>query len=138
MRLAIPVWKGRVSPVFDAAAQVLLVEIEQGCEQKRREEALSEHRPAERVRRLVELGVDVLICGAVSRPLATLLAAAGVRVVPWTAGPIEGVLNAYLAGKLPHPQWLMPGCSCGRHEPRGPGRWRQGGRPEQSCPRRRP
>lgn len=118
MRLAIANWNGRVSPVFDTAAQVLVVDVEEAREPCRREEALTESLPAWRVRRLLELGVEVLICGAVSRPLATLLAGAGIRVVPWIAGPVDAVLAAYLAGKLAHPQWTMPGCACGQ---RGPG-----------------
>jgi predicted Fe-Mo cluster-binding NifX family protein len=121
MRLAMPVWNGRVSPVFDTAAQVLVVEVEQACERSRREEALTDSLPTWRVRRLVDLGVEVLICGAVSRPLAALLGGAGIRIVPWTAGPIEDVLRAYLGGELPHPRWLMPGCACGPRGHRGAG-----------------
>jgi predicted Fe-Mo cluster-binding NifX family protein len=119
MRVAIANWNGRVSPVFDTAAQVLVVDVEEACERCRREEALTESLPAWRVRRLLELGVEVLICGAVSRPLATLLAGAGIRVVPWIAGPVDAVLAAYLAGRLTHPQWTMPGCACGQRGPSG-------------------
>jgi predicted Fe-Mo cluster-binding NifX family protein len=125
MRLAIAVWNGRVSPVFDTAAQVLMVDLDEARERSRRAEALSETSPAWRVRRLVELGVELLICGALSRPLATMLAGAGIRVLPWTAGPVDDVLAAYLAGKLPHPQWTLPGCACWRHDPRGRA-WRRG------------
>jgi predicted Fe-Mo cluster-binding NifX family protein len=121
MRLAIPVWNGRVSPVFDTAAQVLVVDVEQASERSRREAALTESLPTWRVRRLVDLGVEVLICGAVSRPLAALLAGAGIRIVPWTAGPVEDVLRAYLGGELPHPQWMMPGCACRPRGRRGTG-----------------
>ena len=124
MRVAIPVWNGRVSPVFDTAGQVLLVEVEQGSERNRRSEELSGSFPAWRVRRLVELGVEVLICGGISRPLATMLAAAGIRLVPWTAGSVDEVLTAYLGGRLPDPRWLMPGCAGWQrtHEPGGKGR----------------
>jgi predicted Fe-Mo cluster-binding NifX family protein len=125
MRLAIPIWNGRVSPVFDTAAQMLVIEVAQARERDRREEPLAESLPAWRVRRLVELNVEVLICGAISRPLATMLAGAGIRVVPWTAGPVEEILTAYLAGKLPHPQWMMPGCACRQGGPGGSRPWRR-------------
>lgn len=47
-------------------------------------------------------------------------------MIPWTAGPVEEVLAAYLGGRLPDPQWLMLGCAgCslaqGMHRP-GEGR----------------
>jgi predicted Fe-Mo cluster-binding NifX family protein len=131
MRLGIASWNGRVSPVFDTAAHVLVVDVDEAGEQGRREEAVREPVPARRVRRLVELGVEVLICGAVSRPLATLLAGAGIQLVPWVAGPVDEVLAAYLGGRLPAPQWAMPGCACQHPGPRGPRGRRRGRGPGQ-------
>jgi predicted Fe-Mo cluster-binding NifX family protein len=110
MRLAIPVWNDRVSPVFDAASRLVLVDVEDGAERARREEALPESFLAQRAKRLAELGVTVLICGAISRPLAALLEASGINVLAWTAGPVNDVLQAYLAGGLPDARWMMPGC----------------------------
>jgi predicted Fe-Mo cluster-binding NifX family protein len=125
MRVAIPVWNERVSPVFDAAARLVLVDVENGVERARREEALPESFLVRRAKRLAELGVTVLICGAISRPLAALLEASGINVLAWTAGPVNDVLQAYLAGRLPDPRWLMPGCGGRRQRQRG-GRGRCG------------
>jgi predicted Fe-Mo cluster-binding NifX family protein len=121
MRVAIPISNDRVSPVFDAASRLVLVDVENGVERARREETLSESFLPRRARRLAELGVTVLICGAVSRLLASMLASSGVTVIPWTAGPVNDVVAAYLKGKLPDPRWLMPGCGT-RHERRRGGR----------------
>ncbi len=110
MCVAIPVWNDRVAPVFDAACRLVLVDVENGVEQGRREETIPESLLGRRAKRLVELGVNVLICGGISRHLAALLEASGITVVPWTAGPADEVLEAYLAGRLPNPRWLMPGC----------------------------
>jgi predicted Fe-Mo cluster-binding NifX family protein len=125
MRVAIPVWNGRVSPVFDTARQLLVAEIEEGRDPSRTQEELSEGLPLSRARRLADLGVNVLICGAISRPLTTLLAAAGVRVIPWTAGPVEDVLAAYTGGQLPDPRWRMPGCVGWEQGPQGGGKCRR-------------
>jgi len=119
MRIAIPIWQSRVSPVFDAARRLLIVDVEEGRETARTEETISEISPPRKARRLRELGVDVLICGAVSRPLAALIAQSGVRVVPWIAGDVEEVLKYYIDGRMPDPRFLMPGC--GRY-------WGRGGR----------
>ena len=57
MKFAIPVWQGRISPVFDVAGQLLLVELANGREVARHEQMVDETTADERVRRLVELGV---------------------------------------------------------------------------------
>jgi len=119
MKVAIPVWQNRVSPVFDTAARLLLIEDEGG---DRLEAPLVEANPARRVGRLVELGVAVLICGAISRPLAMMVQASGIRLVPWVAGEVDEVLAAFSGGAFPSEAFMMPGCR------RGGGRGRRGRR----------
>jgi predicted Fe-Mo cluster-binding NifX family protein len=126
MKVGIPTWDGRVSPVLDVARRLLLVEIAGGAEVARREVDLEEVPLASRVKRIRELGVGVLICGAVSWPLEAMLTSAGMRVIPHTCGPVENVLRAFLAGQLASEAFLMPGCRGRRRRFRG-GR-RHGGR----------
>jgi predicted Fe-Mo cluster-binding NifX family protein len=99
--------------VFDVARQVLLLDVEDGRVTARHEEALPGTDPLAQVAGLAALGAEVLICGAVSRPMASVLSVAGIRTIPFTAGPVEDVLAAWLAGSLPNPALSMPGC-CGR------------------------
>jgi predicted Fe-Mo cluster-binding NifX family protein len=113
MRVAISTWRGRVSPVFDAARHLLLVDCQDGTEIGREETPVSETGLASRARRVADLGTDVLICGAVSRPLEAMLRSAGVRVIPQTCGPVEDVLRTFLSGEWTERAFLMPGC-CGR------------------------
>ena len=129
MRVAIPVWNDRVSPVFDTATCLMLLDLAEGAEQSRQlVEVAQTSFPTQRAKHLAELGVNVLICGAISRPLAGLVSAAGIVLIPWVAGPVEDVLRAYVAGRLSEPCWRMPGCG-GAHRrrearggPRGPRR----------------
>jgi predicted Fe-Mo cluster-binding NifX family protein len=114
VRIAIPTWEHRISPVFDVAKRLLLVETEGAAEVARDEVAVAGSDVAVRARRVTELGVDVLICGAISQPLEALLASAGVRVISQTCGGVEEVLRAFVAGELANNNlYLMPGC-CGR------------------------
>ena len=125
MRIAIPIWQGRVSPVFDVAGQVLLVEADGAGEPSRREETLADEEPERRAERLAELGVTTLVCGAISQPLQALLDARGIEVVPRVCGEVEEVLAAFLAGELRADRFAMPGC-CGRAQRGRQGRCRGG------------
>jgi predicted Fe-Mo cluster-binding NifX family protein len=113
MKVAIPHWQGRVSPVFDAASRLLLVEAMEGGESGRAEWVLSATDPAMRAGELQRSGADVLICGAISRPLEVAVTAAGIRVIAQICGQVEEVISAFLGGRLSDPVYLMPGC-CGR------------------------
>jgi predicted Fe-Mo cluster-binding NifX family protein len=116
MRVAIAVWNDRISPVFDTSSRLLLVDVDEGAERHRRlVEMGADLFPTQRAQRLTELGVSVLICGAISRVLAGFISAAGVVVIPWVSGPVEEILRAYLAKCLSDARWRMPGCR---------GRWR--------------
>lgn len=126
MKVAIPHWRGRVSPVFDVAGSVLLVEVHDGREQDRRDVAFDADDPYARAARLAETGADVLICGAISRPLATAVASVGVEVIGQTCGDVERVLEAFIDGRLTDDAFSMPGCRGGRGRFRG--RRRRGGR----------
>jgi predicted Fe-Mo cluster-binding NifX family protein len=111
MRVAIPTRGERISPVFDAAGQVLLVDFEEEKESSRCVAPLPADPLTGRVTRLRELGVTALICGGISRTLRQMIEADGIHVYPWTAGPVAEVLEAYRQGRLHEPQWMMPGCS---------------------------
>jgi len=110
IKIAIPLWQGNVSTVFDFAAHLLLIDIEGQKEIKRYEIVLHEEPIQQRVSRLKSHSVDVLICGAISRPLAFMIAGAGIKILSYVTGPIEEILNAYLEGQLTKQQFLMPGC----------------------------
>jgi len=113
MKVAIPHWQGRVSPVFDVAGNVMIVEINGGVEQSRQDVVFDVEEPQVRAARLAETGADVLVCGAISWPLEMAVSAAGIEVIPQTCGDVEGVLAAFIDGRLSQGAFLMPGC-CGR------------------------
>ncbi len=127
MKLALAVWNGRISPVFDHSRHLLVVDVKGGRRVADHEIPLVSEFPPEKVTRLRQLGVHTLICGAVSRPLGAMIAAANIRLIPFTAGDVETVLEAFLAGNLPAPRFLMPGCGRGRRGGRGCGRGRSRG-----------
>jgi predicted Fe-Mo cluster-binding NifX family protein len=110
MRVAIPLWQGRVSPVFDEASRILLVDIYNKQEQQRQEESLIAHNPFERAKLLPRLGVDLLICGMISQTQETALASAGIRIIPHICGAMEDVIAAFIDGRIESGELRMPGC----------------------------
>ena len=109
--VAIPVWNGRVSPVLDCARRLFIVQINAGGVLRKKEVLLEESHPLAKVERLVSLQVDVLICGAISRSLACMFLNSGITVFAWISGPLEKVIQAFVAGRLLEPAYTMPGCS---------------------------
>jgi predicted Fe-Mo cluster-binding NifX family protein len=110
MKAAFSVWDNRIAPVFDVSRQILLVETKAGCIISERREALANAIPEQKAACLAELGVDILVCGAVSRPLQEMLAAYDIRLIPFVAGDLREVINAWLAGKREIDLFAMPGC----------------------------
>jgi len=109
MRIAVPIWEDKVSPVLDTAARLLILETLDQAEISRSEAVLMEEEISKRCFCIRKLGIDVLICGAVSRMLSERLAATGVNLIPGIAGEVEEIVAAYLGGQLHQPQYLMPG-----------------------------
>ncbi len=109
MKVAIAVWEDRVSSVLDFSQRLVVVELKDGGETSRVQIALSERNAFAKLARVRELGVDVLICGAVSQPLACASLACGIRLLPYVTGKVDDVLKAYQAEELGLPQFTLPG-----------------------------
>lgn len=123
MKLAITVWNERIAPVFDSAGKAVILEVCRGSMTGRREIELGKADPAGKVRLLREEGVRELICGAVSHDVDILLRSGGIRVLPFVAGDVEEVIQAWMGRQLDNDRYSMPGCFCGGRRRR----W-QGGR----------
>ena len=121
MKTVIPVFKNRVSPVFDWCSNLLLVEIQSGQEVGRSKVATADTNPVRQADQLVDLGASMVVCGAIGEILVGLIEARDIRVISGVSGDIDDVLAALIAGKLPHPRFMMPGCGAhlGQHRLRG-------------------
>lgn len=121
MKVALTVWEGRISPVFDVSREALVLTVHSGAVTARTLVTLHAGSPGRKVDRLAELGVDTLICGAMTRAPCEALAARGVTVLGFVAGDVDEVVAAFLAGRLPCPALSMPGCGGRRRRRRGAG-----------------
>ncbi|MFA6424620.1 MAG: NifB/NifX family molybdenum-iron cluster-binding protein [Phycisphaerae bacterium] len=123
MKIAVPIWQDNVSGVLDFANKLLLVEIENGAETGRNEIILAEQSGPERAANIRQLGVNVVICGAISKSLACALSSSGIKVLPFVTGSTEQILTAYRESKLNLPQYAMS-CGCWQDTRNGFGRRR--------------
>lgn len=108
-KVAITHHLGYVSPVFDVARNVLSVSIEDGQGQIRQELPLDTADPFLRAQKIKDLGVEVVVCGAISRAYEMALSSKGIKVIGSVCGPVEDVLSAFLDGTLGDSKFLMPG-----------------------------
>ncbi len=113
MKLALTVWENRISPVFDCAQTLLVVDVDGDMATGNHFEPFRYESPFARATKLNELGVKVLICGAVSDSFANIIETYGIRIMPFVAGAVDEVLDAYLAGGLYDTKFRMPGCGTG-------------------------
>lgn len=110
MKTAFPYWHNRIAPVFDTACQILIVESEAGLIAGEQRVILPDDEPAVKVLRLVELEIGSLVCGALSRPMFQMATAYGIKVTPFIAGDLDEIVRSWIAGKLQHEAYAMPGC----------------------------
>ncbi len=119
-KAAFAYWGDRIAPVFDNATQIRIVEAGKGWIVTEAEDILPDDRLVHKATRLAEIGVGALVCGAISRPLHEVIAAYGIRVIPFVAGDLREIIQAWINGSLESGDYAMPGCC-------GPGRRRRGG-----------
>lgn len=125
MKVALSVFKDSISTVFDVARQLLVLEMNGTNGQQRTMIKIDAADPVNRASQLREQKIDVLICGAISRPLQASISARGITIYPFVRGAVEDVIAAYQSGRLGHAVYALPGCR-GRG-PMGAGRGRNRG-----------
>ncbi|NLP05917.1 hypothetical protein GX411_08205 [Candidatus Fermentibacteria bacterium] len=122
MRIAFSVCDGRIAPLFDVSEHARMVEAENGVIVSSSDETITADSPVRRAFWMAAKGVSVLVCGAVSRQLLTLLSGYGIEVRPFVSGGIDEVVEAWVSGLLETTAFDMPGCP-----------WNSAGLPGRRC-----
>ncbi len=111
MKVAITVWEGRVSPVFDSAQTLWIAEI---LNSEIIGETYQDFNPnilQLLQEMLTKLGVNVLLCGAISEEPAYIIEVAGIELISFITGEVEEVLSTYIHGNPTWSKVTMPGCT---------------------------
>lgn len=137
-RIAMTLWQERIAPLFDTAGALLILDVntsEQGeaFVAQSRDALFPQDRRSccGRIDFLRMLGVQTLICGAISQGMEMTAKSAGIEVFGFRRGSSDEVLQAYLMGRLEDEYFTMPGCQSGgglrRCHRNGPGPGHRGG-----------
>jgi predicted Fe-Mo cluster-binding NifX family protein len=122
MKIAIPLFRDRISPRFDVCPEIWILELNHG-------EVMSQERwPVEtfdvqqRIDQLTSKGVDKIICGGIDSFCMDQLENRGINVIHNVAGEAREALNLFIRGML------RPGFYCDGKRGRGLCRWSRGSR----------
>jgi len=102
IRCAIPLLGPRVAPRFMFSSSLLVAKIKNKeviSTKTKNTENLDEYR---RLELLLDLEVDVIVCGGISQSMSELISDCNINVICNVAGEYEEIINAYAQGKL-HP-----------------------------------
>jgi predicted Fe-Mo cluster-binding NifX family protein len=100
VKIVIPEFGSRVSPRFDCAQVFLVVTTDDADGIQRQELAATNWTPSERIKRLVEWGVNTVICAGIDWWSAESLRSAGIMVYKSITGNVDEALAALLRGDI--------------------------------------
>ncbi len=109
MLLAVPVYHERVSPLFDVATRVRIIELGPAGRVDRGSLLLAGMNAVQRATILKRVGVQCLLCAGISGPCASVVRGAGIQVVDGVVGDIEDVMDAHQGGRILEDRFRMPG-----------------------------
>jgi predicted Fe-Mo cluster-binding NifX family protein len=109
IRIAIPIFHKRVSPIIDSCTRVLIIDFDQDTELSRQEIFVENFSIADRVNLKKKMNINVIICCAVSEVMAHMLQGARIELICGIVGNVDKVLDAYFSNHLDDDSFHMPG-----------------------------
>jgi predicted Fe-Mo cluster-binding NifX family protein len=100
MRVAIPVFQSKISPRFDSTQEFVLLEIEKNKVMKREDLPTKGWPLSAKLKQIVDLSVDTLICGGIDLESMKQLNFSGIKVYSWITGEVDDVVACYLSRGL--------------------------------------
>jgi len=99
-KVALSVFRNRISSRLDSANKVLILTIENEKINKREPVSINTSNPLDKMHQIIQLKPDVLICGGITQLYESKLKDSNIKVIPWVKGNTQDILNQFLEGKL--------------------------------------
>jgi predicted Fe-Mo cluster-binding NifX family protein len=122
MKVAIPLFRDRISPRFDVCPEIWIIELNDGKVVNQEKWPLGRFNLQQRIDQLISKGVDQVICGGIDSFCMDHLGNRGINVIHNVAGEAVEALSLFIKGVL------RPGFYCNGKRGRGFCGWRRGPR----------
>lgn len=109
MKIAITIWGNRISPVFDSASTLMIVQVEDSIIVSRIFQEFNPKVTTQMLSILKEFKMDALICGAISDIESKPIEQSGVKLISFVTGNTDKVLASLLKKPNRISDFLMPG-----------------------------
>ena len=109
MKIAIPMFQTKISPRFDQTQRFVLLEIENDNIIARETLTTQGWPVLDKMKHLVDLGVNTLICGGIDRASLQYLGFKGIKIYSWVTGEVEDAVSCFLSHRM------RPGIILGKH-----------------------
>jgi predicted Fe-Mo cluster-binding NifX family protein len=100
MKVAIPLFKDRISPRFDVCPEIWIVELNNGEVRRQEKWPMESFNLQQRLDQLTSSRVDKIICGGIDSFCLGHLGNMGIDVIHNVAGEAREVLNLFIRGVL--------------------------------------
>lgn len=100
MKIAIPVFQTKISPRFDQTQEFVLLEMENGTITTRETLTTKDWSVLDRMKHLVSLEVNTLICGGIDRASLQYLGFKGIKIYSWVTGEVEDAVSCFLSHRM--------------------------------------
>ncbi|MDP8206564.1 MAG: NifB/NifX family molybdenum-iron cluster-binding protein [Candidatus Electryonea clarkiae] len=101
MRIAVTRWGDKISPVFDEAKYMMIVDVNDDCINAKITINIGDLSQSDKVKVLTDLNVERVFCGAISNMYSSLIEASGIELNSWLTGDIEEILQTVKFNDLP-------------------------------------
>ncbi len=100
MKIAIPVFHTKVSPRFDETQGFVLLETEKAHVIAKEKLVTKGWSAIAKMKQLVDVGIDTLICGAIDRASLQFLSANGISIYSWVTGEVDDAVVCFLEKRM--------------------------------------
>jgi len=109
MRVAFSIWKDRVSPLFDSAAHLLLVEPNSRGLQEKSLVNVDSLSMLQRIQMLKKWNLDLFVCGGITPSVLKAVRNQSIETVPFMCGRVDDLIQALERGEDLRAMFSMPG-----------------------------
>ncbi len=96
--------------MFDVSREAIVFEVDKRRVAASSQQALVCDDLPQKSQQLSNLGINTLVCGAISNDALEQLQAIGINVIGFVTGEVDTVVRALIEGDLPNTTLAMPGC----------------------------